>query len=236
MKCKVIILCTLTLLLVAFAWLRATDALAQTGGPYDLSWSTADGGSQSSTGGSYWLGGTAGQLEAGSTLAGGAFELVGGFWSFQEGNPTAVTLASFTATPQGSGVLLQWETAIEIDNVGFNLYRAQSPEGSWVRLNDTLIPSQAPGSVFGSIYTWFDEDVEAGITYYYKLEDVEVGGRRTFHGPVVVQLGGPTAVVLQVLSADDVFGRVLLILVLAACLGGAALLRHVDKHLGGKRR
>ncbi|MBN1976354.1 MAG: hypothetical protein JW918_03035, partial [Anaerolineae bacterium] len=176
-------------------------------------------------GGSYWLGGTAGQLDAGSTLAGGTFELVGGVWSFQEGNPTAVALASFSATPQGSGVLLRWETAMEIDNVGFNLYRAPSPEGSWERLNESLIPSQAPGSVFGATYTWFDEDVEAGITYYYKLEDVEVGGGHAFHGPISVQPGGPTAVVLQVFSTNGVFGGILLVVGLAACLGGAALLR-----------
>ena len=203
--------------------------LAQTGGPYDLSWSTVDGGSQSSTGGSYWLGGTAGQLEAGGTLVGGAFELTGGFWSFQEGNPTAVTLASFTATPQGNGVLIQWETAIEIDNVGFNLYRAQAPEGDWVRLNATLIPSQAPGSVVGATYTWFDEEVEAGITYYYKLEDVGVDGRRTFHGPISVQPGGPTAVILQALGTSRVLGSGLLAIALVAIFGGAALLRRARR-------
>ncbi|NIV32131.1 MAG: hypothetical protein GWN58_22420, partial [Anaerolineae bacterium] len=39
--------------------------------------------------------------------------------------PTAVELASFDAAAQGNGVLLNWETANEIDNVGFNIYRAE---------------------------------------------------------------------------------------------------------------
>ena len=225
MKYKIIILGTLTLLLVAAVCLRATDVLAQTGGPYDLSWSSIAGGGLASAGGSYWVGGTAGQPDAGAVLTGGAFELTGGFWSFQEGNPTAVTLASFTATPQGSGVLVQWETAIEIDSVGFNLYRAQAPAGDWVRLNATLVPSQSPGSVVGATYIWFDEDVKAGLTYYYKLEDVEVGGNSTFHGPISVRPGSPTAVILRTLGTDRVLGGGLLAIALAAVLGGAALLR-----------
>lgn len=224
MKCKVIILGALTLLLIAVAWLRFTDVLAQTGGLYDLSWSTVDGGGQFSAGGSYWLGGTVGQLDAGGTLAGGAFGLTGGFWSFQEGNPTAVTLASFTATPQESGILIAWETAMEIDTVGFNLYRAQSPSGDWTRLNTALIPSQSLGSIFGATYTWFDEDMESGITYYYKLEDVEVGGQRTFHGPITAQAGGPTAVIRRALGIDSALGGTLLAIGLIACLGGATLM------------
>jgi hypothetical protein len=136
-------------------------------------------------------------------------------------------LAFFTATPQGSGVLVQWETAIEIDNVGFNLYRAQAPEGDWMRLNETLIPSQAPGSVFGATYTWFDENVQAGLTYYYKLEDVEVGGRSTFHGPVSVRPGGPTAVILRALGTDRVLGRGLLAIALMVIFG--VLLRRAQR-------
>ena len=55
-------------------------ALAQTGGPYDLSWSTVDGGGHTfSTGGDYSLGGTIGQPDPG-LLTGGVYTLGGGFW------------------------------------------------------------------------------------------------------------------------------------------------------------
>ena len=54
--------------------------LAQSGGGYDLSWNTADGGGATfSTGGGYSLGGTAGQPDAG-LLSGGGYTLGGGFW------------------------------------------------------------------------------------------------------------------------------------------------------------
>jgi len=55
-------------------------ALAQSGGGYDLTWNTVDGGGYTfSTGGGYALGGTAGQPDAGA-LSGDAYALVGGFW------------------------------------------------------------------------------------------------------------------------------------------------------------
>ncbi len=59
-------------------WLGAN---AQSGGPYDLSWWTIDGGGITfATGGAYNLGGTIGQPDASNALAGGPYSLTGGFW------------------------------------------------------------------------------------------------------------------------------------------------------------
>jgi len=66
-----------------------TAAFGQLAGPapgtYDLSWNTVDGGggspgNGSSTGGAYEVSGTIGQADAGPTMTGGSFQLVGGFW------------------------------------------------------------------------------------------------------------------------------------------------------------
>jgi hypothetical protein len=58
----------------------AAQAAGQSGGPYDLSWWTLDGGGSTySTGGAYSLGGTAGQPDAG-LQTGGRYALSGGFW------------------------------------------------------------------------------------------------------------------------------------------------------------
>jgi hypothetical protein len=59
-------------------------AHAQTGGGYDLTWSTIDGGGvMNATGGAYTLGGTLGQPDTGAAFAsaGSSYTLVGGFWS-----------------------------------------------------------------------------------------------------------------------------------------------------------
>jgi hypothetical protein len=69
------------LLLGAVALGAVAPALVQSGGGYDLSWWTADGGGQTfSTGGGYSLGGTIGQPDAG-LLAGTGYQLDSGFWS-----------------------------------------------------------------------------------------------------------------------------------------------------------
>ncbi len=58
----------------------APRALAQSGGAYDLTWNSFDGGGATfSTGGAYSLGGTIGQVDAGA-MSGGTYSLSGGFW------------------------------------------------------------------------------------------------------------------------------------------------------------
>jgi hypothetical protein len=55
--------------------------LAQSGGGFDLEWSTVDGGGGQLAGGGLRLVGTAGQPDAAVTLKGGDYALNGGFWS-----------------------------------------------------------------------------------------------------------------------------------------------------------
>ena len=57
-------------------------ALAQSGGGFDLTWNTIDGGGVTSSGGGFELSGAIGQADATarSALSGGTFALTGGFW------------------------------------------------------------------------------------------------------------------------------------------------------------
>jgi hypothetical protein len=139
------------------------------------------------------------------------------------GNPLAVTLAAFEAEAQADRVLVSWETVSEIDNRGFNLYRGVSPDGWDRQLNALLIPSQAPGSPSGSAYTWEDQaDLVPGTTYYYWLQDLDVTGATTLHGPVSVDFVTPTAVRLERVSATPaVAGSAALPWLLAVAGAGA---------------
>jgi len=113
---------------------------------------------------------------------------------FEKSALAAVTLASFTATGGDGQVLLEWETASEINNIGFNLWRSTSETGNYGQINDWLIPSKALGSVVGAYYSYVDSDVINGTTYYYKLENVDAGGSSEFYGPITATPGGqPTA-------------------------------------------
>ncbi|MFC1591447.1 DUF1566 domain-containing protein [Thermodesulfobacteriota bacterium] len=96
---------------------------------------------------------------------------------------TLIDLASFAARPRNGAVAVTWSTAAEIDNAGFNLYRAESADGAYVKINDALIASQgAPAG--GAAYSFVDRGAQNGTTYYYRLEDVDLAGKATQHAPV----------------------------------------------------
>lgn len=117
--------------------------------------------------------------------------------------PTAVELMNFGAEVSGNDVLITWETATELDNLGFNLYRGMSTEGSYVKVNDSLIPTQNPGQALGATYIWVDEGAVSGSTQYYLLEDIDINGVSTTHGPVSVVAQSPTALSLASVSAQN---------------------------------
>jgi hypothetical protein len=81
-------------------------------------------------------------------------------------------------------VIVEWTTESEVNLAGFNIYRSESPDGPYVKLNDLLIPA-SPDPVTGGSYTYTDATAEPGVTYYYQLEDVELDGKATRHGPIV---------------------------------------------------
>ena len=107
--------------------------------------------------------------------------------NFSVEQPTAVDLAAFDAAPQGNGVLLTWETASELDNLGFNLYRAESQAGQLVQINQHLIASQNLGGTVGAAYSFLDSSAVPGATCYYWLEDIDLSGATTKHGPVAAR-------------------------------------------------
>ncbi|HSN76711.1 MAG TPA: hypothetical protein VL334_16690 [Anaerolineae bacterium] len=97
-------------------------------------------------------------------------------------------------------MLVSWETVSEFNNAGFNLYRGLRDDGS-DRALLANVPSQAPGSSQGASYSYLDTAVEPGQTTWYWLEDVDLAGATTLHGPVSATVQAPTAVELSRLEA-----------------------------------
>jgi len=94
--------------------------------------------------------------------------------------PTAVTLAYAKVTVKDGRVLIDWSTAGEVNNLGFNLY-FKSEKGTLVKLNEKLIPSHILTGRAPQTYS-FDTTIPASEGRYL-IEDVNTSGRATQHGP-----------------------------------------------------
>ncbi|MCP4714437.1 MAG: hypothetical protein GY868_04910, partial [Deltaproteobacteria bacterium] len=104
------------------------------------------------------------------------------------GCPTLITLSDFSATAGSRKVILNWSTSSEIDNAGFNLYRAEAGTEGYVKINSALIPAKG-SSTEGATYKFVDREAKRGQAYAYKLEDVDQNGQTTLHGPVEATAG-----------------------------------------------
>lgn len=180
-----------TALLLLLVTTLTVAVVAQSGGSYDIEWFTiGTAGDEFAAGGDYQVGFTLGQEQEPLISTGGSYQIVQGYWSEGSG-PTAVKLVAFGVEPRVHVLVVYWETATEMDTLGFHLYRSDSgTPGTFSRLNEALIPSRSPGGGGGAYYEWLDAGAVPGRTYYYLLEDVDAYGQATPHGPVEGVLAG----------------------------------------------
>jgi hypothetical protein len=100
-----------------------------------------------------------------------------------------VDLLYFRAESGIESITLEWETASEIDNLGFNILRSETGDIDEAEIiNPLLIPSVVGGQPIGAYYEWVDEHVEANIDYSYWLQDLDFNGHMVDHGPVEASL------------------------------------------------
>lgn len=99
------------------------------------------------------------------------------------GGITAVTMGDLQALSSPGYIRLGWQTFLELDVFGFNIYRAEGPDAPRQQLNASLIPATAPG-LEGAEYSFVDVTAALGQTYYYWVEVQQVDGPELF-GPFV---------------------------------------------------
>ena len=117
-----------------------------------------------------------------------------------------VITSGFISAPT---IEIQWQTESEFDTVGFNIYRSESPDGEFVQINPQLIPSKADPTS-GASYLYEDNQVTSGITYYYKLEDVEYDNSREQHDIIPQEVPRLNWVEILIAAISFVFGLALL--------------------------
>jgi peptidase C25-like protein len=119
--------------------------------------------------------------------------------------PTAVKMSEFTAKSSGNGVMLEWKTGFEVNNLGFKVYRER--KGKRVQINRSIIAGSALMAVQGTAmtagnsYSWVDPAGTSDSIYY--LEDIDIDGTRTMHGPVVPAAGASSIKSARTILLDD---------------------------------
>jgi hypothetical protein len=104
----------------------------------------------------------------------------------------AVQLNNFQAQAVERKVELRWQTAVEVDNSGFDVLRATARQDPYEVISGTLIPTNPAGQ-----YTYVDESVQSGKTYFYKIRDIDRHGMSQEHGPVSVEIALPKMLALD---------------------------------------
>jgi hypothetical protein len=130
----------------------------------------------------------------------GTITAAGLTFTVNQSGPSAITLNAFTATAYDAGVLLEWQTGFEVNNLGFRLYRDTG--GRREAVTRELIGGSAlrvgagVNLESGEHYSWWDSDAaargrgDAATTYW--LEDVDLNGDSTWHGPFAARVAyGP---------------------------------------------
>lgn len=98
-----------------------------------------------------------------------------------------VELTSFTGYANGSVVTLNWATATEVNNYGFEVYR----DGAKVGFVQGHGNSNSPKN-----YSFTDKPA-AAKTFSYQLKQVDFSGLSKLYGPVLVKVDVPAAFVLH---------------------------------------
>ncbi len=102
---------------------------------------------------------------------------------------TPVELISFAATTQGSKVTLNWQTATEVNNYGFQVERQKSKgESSWEEIG---FIEGAGNSNSPKTYSFTDNVTESG-RYSYRLKQIDIDGSYEYSKVVEVNVGTPS--------------------------------------------
>ncbi|MBD3225218.1 MAG: T9SS type A sorting domain-containing protein, partial [Caldithrix sp.] len=141
--------------------------------------------------------GTTGSTTSGTVTSGDLVDMQYFTLGSQSGdNSLPVELASFEAQPSFNAVLLEWTTASELNNMGFNIYRKKIDEDNdWQKINSDLIAGQ--GTISSETdYRFTDDKVQSGLSYQYRVESVSFNGKANIEKEIEVTVPMPQEYVL----------------------------------------
>jgi Peptidase family C25/SdrD B-like domain/GEVED domain len=101
--------------------------------------------------------------------------------------PTVVEGLTYEAVQKNKKVTLTWQTEREVDNLGFHIYR-QVSGAAQEKLNEHIITGSAfvtgRDAAHPRSYRFTDRNAPETAFVQYWIEDVDLDGTRTMHGPI----------------------------------------------------
>ncbi|HNP49377.1 MAG TPA: T9SS type A sorting domain-containing protein, partial [Bacteroidia bacterium] len=112
------------------------------------------------------------------------------FATAQSQTPLPIELISFTAEPDGEGVMCDWVTASESNNSYFEILRSYNGESfEVVNANNPIAGCGLGVCNETRYYSYLDKDHCEGVQYY-KLRQVDIDGNYSTSKPVAVNCKG----------------------------------------------
>lgn len=96
----------------------------------------------------------------------------------------SIVFAAVAEEPAALSNRIKWATASEVENFGFDVYRGDSEEGPFEKINAATIPG-AGSTDTPSRYEYIDADIEPGQAYWYYVESISMSGQRQKFTPTL---------------------------------------------------
>ena len=110
---------------------------------------------------------------------------------FEYSSPLPVELISFTSRLLSKGVLLKWETGIEVNNYGFEVERMlnikSQPTEEWNKIG--FVNGNGNSSSY-KYYSFSDNNLQNG-KYLYRLKQIDNDGTFEYSSVIEVEIGSP---------------------------------------------
>jgi len=78
---------------------------------------------------------------------------------------------------------IKWSTASEVDNFGYDIYRSESEDGPFERINTEIVEGAGTTDEV-SRYEFVDDTIDPHTTYYYYVESISMSGVRERFTPI----------------------------------------------------
>jgi hypothetical protein len=86
-------------------------------------------------------------------------------------------LAKLVPDNSAGKVRIRWRVETQEDNYGYNILRCDTPEGTYAKVNKSIIAGQGSTNI-PMDYCYEDRSVTRGQTYFYYIESISTAGVR----------------------------------------------------------